>query len=101
MAAVERCLHRKCRFVGRTQNMSQQAPEKPRGRCGFPEREPVRVWTTLQHGDYVEVWSTDSFRYVAYVDDLADDGTLIWVVEDGMGSRHLLVRGDPVTLYSI
>ncbi|WP_129545589.1 hypothetical protein [Arthrobacter dokdonensis] len=81
--------------------MSQQAPEKPRGRCVFPEREPVRVWTTLQHGDYVEVWSTDSFRYLAYVDDLADDGTLIWVVEDGMGSRHLLVRGDPVTLYSI
>ena len=77
--------------------MSQQAPEKPKGRGGFP----ARVWSTLQHGDHVEVWSTDSFSYAACVDDRADDGTFIWVVEDGMGSRHLLVRGDPVTLYSI
>ncbi|WP_146239001.1 hypothetical protein [Arthrobacter livingstonensis] len=81
--------------------MSQQALEKPRESRGIPYQQPVQGWASLQHGECVEVWSMDSFRYVAYVDDRADDGTLIWVVEDGMGCRHLFVNGDPVTLYLI
>jgi hypothetical protein len=62
-------------------------------------QNPVREWTSLQHGDLVEVWSNDLFRYAAYVDDRADDGRLHWVIENGTGSRRLFVQEDPVTLY--
>ncbi|MDJ0358607.1 hypothetical protein QMG52_21700 [Paenarthrobacter sp. PH39-S1] len=81
--------------------MSQQTLGPFRGSRRFPDQQPVRAWASLQHGECVEVWSIDSFCYAAYVDERADDGRLIWVIENGTGSRHLLVRGDPVTLYSI
>ena len=81
--------------------MSEQVLAGSRESRRFPDQLPVRGWESLQRGERVEVWSLDSFRYVAYIDDRADDGTLIWVIEDGMGCRHLLVRGDPVTLYLI
>jgi hypothetical protein len=61
----------------------------------------VQEWASLQHGEYVEVWSHESFCYGAYVDDRSDDGQLIWVTENGTGSRRLFVRDDPVMLYSI
>jgi hypothetical protein len=38
---------------------------------------------------------------VAYVDDRADDGQLVWVIENGTGCRRLFVLGDPVTLYLV
>lgn len=60
---------------------------------------PVRKWNILRPGDFVEVWSMDSYLYLAFVDDLSEDGDIIWLVEDGTGSRRLFIRGDAVTLY--
>lgn len=81
--------------------MNQQTPGPSGESRRFPGQQPVREWASLQHGQCVDVWSIDSFRYAAYVDDRADDGTLIWVIENGTGSRRLFVRDDPVMLYSI
>ncbi|MFD1211785.1 hypothetical protein ACFQ36_07000 [Arthrobacter sp. GCM10027362] len=81
--------------------MNQQTLEPSRGNRQIPGRQLVREWTSLQHGDCVEVWSPDSFLYAAYVDDRSDDDQLIWVIENRTGCRRLFVRDDPVTLYSI
>lgn len=81
--------------------MYQQASALADGSRKCPDREPIRIWADLQHGDQVEVRSGDSFRYAAHIDDLADDGQIIWVTEIGTGSRRLYVRNDPVTLYWI
>jgi hypothetical protein len=71
------------------------------GRRRTPEQQPVPEWASLHRGNCVEVWSEDSFLYLGFVDDRADDGQLIWVFEDGTGSRHLFLRDDPISLYSI
>ena len=65
------------------------------------DQRPVREWDALQHGNCVEVWADDSFLYAAYVDDRAEDGQLIWLIEYGTGSRRLFVRDDPIALYWI
>lgn len=61
--------------------------------------QPVRKWNILRPGDFVEVWSIDTYLYLAFVDDLSEDGQTIWLVEDGTGSRRLFIRGDAITLY--
>lgn len=81
--------------------MNQQTWGPARDSRRLSDQRPVKSWDSLQHGNCVEVWSNDSFLYAAYVDDRADDGQLIWLVEYGTGSRRLFVRGDPVTLYWI
>lgn len=81
--------------------MNQQTLGPSRKSRKLPEQQPVRRWDSLQHGEYVEVWSLNSFLYAAYVDDRTDDGRLIWVIENGTGARRLFVRGDPIILYSI
>lgn len=81
--------------------MNQQTLGPSSGSFRFRDQQPVREWDSLRQGDCVEVWSDGSFRYAAYIDDRADDGRLIWVIENGTGCRRLFVRDDPVTLYSI
>ncbi|QDG64839.1 hypothetical protein NIBR502772_00225 [Pseudarthrobacter sp. NIBRBAC000502772] len=81
--------------------MNQQTVGPSGGTRICPDQQPVLEWGSLQHGDCVEVWSIDSFLYAAYVDDGADDGGLIWVIENCTGCRRLFVRDDPVVLYSI
>jgi hypothetical protein len=81
--------------------MNQQTLGPASGSRRLPGQQPVLEWASLQHRECVEVWSNGSFLYAAYVDDRADDGRLIWVIENGTGCRHLFVRDDPVTLYSI
>lgn len=81
--------------------MDQQVLSQWRTSRRFPDQQPVCRWASLHHGECVEVWSGGSFGYVAFVDDRADDGRFIWVIENGTGSRHLFVQGDPVALYSI
>jgi hypothetical protein len=63
------------------------------------DQQPVHDWASLQRGEFVEVRSTAPFPYAAYVDDLADDGRLIWLIEKNTGCRRLFVHDDPVTLY--
>ncbi|MCG2623898.1 hypothetical protein LVY72_18545 [Arthrobacter sp. I2-34] len=81
--------------------MHQQVPGPSRENRKTLDQRLVRQWASLQPGDCVEVWSLDSFLYAAYVDDRSDDDRLIWVIENGIGCRHLFVRDDPVTLYSM
>ncbi|WP_028265553.1 hypothetical protein [Arthrobacter sp. MA-N2] len=71
------------------------------GRRRAPKRQPVQEWASLQRGNCLEVWSGGSFLYIAFVDDRAEDGHLLWVIENGTGSRRLFVRDDPITLYPI
>lgn len=78
-------------------NMDLQAPTKNRRMTG---QQPVQTWDTLQQGDRVSVWSPDSFLYTASVDDRTHDGGVLWVIENGPGARRLLLRDDPVELYS-
>ncbi len=81
--------------------MGQQTLDQSRESRKLPDRQAVHRWVSLHHGECVEVWPTGSYCYAAYVDDRAEDGRLIWVIEKDTGSRHLFVRGDPVTLYLI
>lgn len=66
-----------------------------------PTQNPVLEWASLGHGDRVDVWSDNSFRYTAYVDDRADDGRLLWLIENGTGSRRIFVHDDNVLLYPV
>ena len=81
--------------------MNRQTLKCKGGNRRSPRQEPVRAWDSLQHGNCIEVWSSNSFLYLAYVDVRSDDGQLIWVIENGTGDRRLFVRGDPVTLYPV
>jgi hypothetical protein len=81
--------------------MNHQTLEICNGSRIRPGQHPVREWASLRHGDRVDVWSNNSFRYTAYVDDRTDDGRLIWLIENGTGSRRLFVHEDPVTLYPV
>ena len=65
------------------------------------DQQPVYDWASLQRGESVEVRSASPFGYAAYVDDLSDDGRLIWLIEKSTGSRRLFVHDDPITLYFI
>ncbi|WP_115788439.1 hypothetical protein [Arthrobacter silvisoli] len=81
--------------------MNQQTLGPSKRSRKTPGQPPARKWASLRRGECVEVWSVDSYLYTAFVDDRADDGRLIWVIENGTGSRRLFVRDDPVTLYVI
>lgn len=81
--------------------MKQQAQRPSRAKSLTREHKRVRDWASLAPGCCVEVCPYDSFCYAAYVDDLADDGRFIWVIEKGTNCRRLFVRGDPVALYSL
>ena len=81
--------------------MNRQTLMRTGGSRNSPYRQPVQEWDSLQQGNGIEVWSNNSFLYLAYVDVRSDDGQLIWVIENGTGGRRLFVRGDPVTLYPV
>ncbi|WP_284979902.1 hypothetical protein [Arthrobacter sp. fls2-241-R2A-200] len=65
------------------------------------DQHPVCDWDSLERGNRVEVRFIDSFPYTAYVDERDDDGHLLWLIENGTGSRRLFLHDDPVTLYLI
>ena len=81
--------------------MGQQTLDQSGESCRLRDQGPVSECASLHHGECVEVWPAGSFCYAAYVDDRAEDGRLIWVIEKSTGSRHLFIRGDPVTLHLI
>lgn len=81
--------------------MSEHAEGPSEGSCRLPDQQPARRWRSLAHRERGEVRSMDSFRYAAYVDDLSEDGRLIWAIQEGAGSRRFFVHGDLVTRYSI
>ncbi|WP_458106606.1 hypothetical protein [Arthrobacter sp. R3-55] len=43
----------------------------------------------------------DSFLFTAYVDDRTEDGEVLWVIEERIGTRRLLLRSDDATLYPV
>lgn len=60
-----------------------------------------RQWNFFKQGDRVEAWSMDSFLFTAYVDDRTEDGEVLWVIEERIGARRLLLRSDHITLYPV
>jgi hypothetical protein len=79
--------------------MAQTTLEPPGAEHAPGGQQPVRDWTSLRRGECIEIRPSGSPRYRAYVDDRAEDGRLLWVIEKGIGSRRLFVSDDPITLY--
>ncbi|MFF2345989.1 hypothetical protein [Pseudarthrobacter sp. NPDC058119] len=66
----------------------------------LPAGRIVRKWKHLEPGTWVEALSEDGELSRAYVDDLAADGSIIWLVTEGSGHRSLHLKTDPLTLYT-
>ncbi|YCK79633.1 hypothetical protein M1D89_00945 (plasmid) [Arthrobacter sp. D3-18] len=80
--------------------MQRQKHSQLSGARGLPGWQPFQNWEALAPGDLVEVWSEGTALHYAYVDDLSENGSIVWLVEDGTGSRRLVLRSDPITLYA-
>ncbi|WP_139025197.1 hypothetical protein [Paenarthrobacter nitroguajacolicus] len=78
----------------RHQQLSAQGTPSHRG------WQPLQHWETLNPGDLVEVWSEGRILHLAYVDDLSEDGRIVWLLESGTASRRLFLREDAITLYT-
>lgn len=80
--------------------MQRRIHSRPNGARGLPGWQPLRNWEALSPGDLVEVWSEGTVLHYAYVDDVSEGGSVVWLVENGTGSRRLFLQNDPVTLYA-
>ena len=80
--------------------MQGQTHLLPQGARDFPGWQPLQHWETLTSGDLVEVRSGGTILYYAHVDDLTEDGTIVWLVEYGTVTRRLFLRDDKVTLFT-
>lgn len=65
----------------------------------LPARHPEHRWGSLEAGSRIEVRAKDSVPSTARVDEVSEDGLLIWIIEDRTGRRKLLLREDDVALY--
>jgi hypothetical protein len=64
----------------------------------LPKIPPVRRWGSLWPGDRVEIRSMGTHLHYATVDQVTEDGKVIWLRIDGEG-RSLHLRSDSITLY--
>lgn len=64
----------------------------------LPNGALVKEWDRLIPGMLVEVWASGLKLHVAFVDEVTEDGSIIWLIERGLGSRRLFLSSD-VTLY--
>ncbi|MFP3463811.1 hypothetical protein R5O87_23485 [Arthrobacter globiformis] len=62
----------------------------------------VSDWNSLQHGDFVTVLEQHTVPYSGWIDDLTEDGRIIWLVRAFGGGRRMFFRenGDIVTVES-
>lgn len=61
----------------------------------------VSDWKDLSPGQPVQVDNGDGQVTRAVVDALFEDGSIIWLRSEPIGSRSLHLREDPLTLYTI
>jgi len=55
-------------------------------------------WTQLVPGEFVDVWRGSRWVSCSRVDDLAGDGTVVWLVDVATGCRTLHLDTDGLTL---
>lgn len=65
----------------------------------LPRTFPSSRWESLFIGDRVEVWTAGRKAFFGTVSDRREDGELLWLTEDGTGSRRLFLRTDDVAVY--
>ena len=65
----------------------------------LPASAPTLRWQSLCLGDRVEVWAEDRVIFCGSVSDRTEDGEVLWLIEDGLGSRRFFLRGDNVSIY--
>ncbi|HKS00579.1 MAG TPA: hypothetical protein VJS86_02810 [Arthrobacter sp.] len=60
----------------------------------------VTDWTALLRGDFVTVVEQYSTRHSGWIDDLTEDGAILWLVRACGGGRRMFCRdnGDIVTV---
>jgi hypothetical protein len=44
------------------------------------------------------VWSSGAFQYTGRVDQVGNQGEIIWVIENGTAHRRLILREDDIML---
>jgi hypothetical protein len=64
------------------------------------ETKVVTDWTALMPGDFVTVVEQYSTRHSGWIDDLTEDGGILWLVRAFGGGRRMFCRdnGDVVTV---
>ncbi|WP_314193692.1 hypothetical protein [uncultured Arthrobacter sp.] len=60
----------------------------------------VADWTALMPGDFVTVLESYMVPYSGWIDDLTEDGSIIWLVRAFGGGRRMFFRenGDIITV---
>ena len=60
----------------------------------------VADWTALMPGDFVTVLESYTVPYSGWIDDLTEDGSIIWLVRAFGGGRRMFFRenGDIITV---
>jgi len=54
----------------------------------------VADWTALMPGDFVTVVEQYSVRHSGWIDDLTEDGAILWLVCAFGGGRRMFCRGN-------
>ena len=54
----------------------------------------VADWTALMRGDFVTVVEQYSTRHSGWIDDLTEDGAILWLVRAFGGGRRMFCRGN-------
>ncbi|MFE5835512.1 hypothetical protein [Arthrobacter sp. NPDC056493] len=72
-------------------------------RTTMPQPSSTKVvadWTALIPGDFVTVLESYTVRHSGWIDDLTEDGRILWLVRAFGGGRRMFFRenGDIVTV---
>lgn len=64
-------------------------------------RYELHSWTRLAQGSPVVLLSSDARnpRFAGRVDEVSDDGTLMWLIQDNGAGRRLFLRAEGYTTY--
>jgi hypothetical protein len=60
----------------------------------------VADWTALMPGDFVTVLESYTVPHSGWIDDLTEDGNIIWLLRASGGGRRMFFRenGDTITV---
>ena len=58
------------------------------------DTQVVADWTALRRGDFVTVVEFYGYRHSGWIDDLTEDGGILWLVRTYGGGRRMFCRED-------
>lgn len=64
-----------------------------------PESLDIRDWTLLEPGDHVQLRRHGVVEAQGQIDEIAPDGTLMWIQQDNALGRRLFHAGDTLRVY--